>query len=136
MPLVQAKIQQHFGKPARKGVHPDECVALGAALLADSLDNIDAVTLLDAVSMPIGYALPSGRFKQIIEKNARIPLVKSFRLPGPKEVGAPFIEMEIFQGEQEMVVDNEYLGTLKVPSAAAGRKIDFRLTEECLLQVV
>jgi molecular chaperone DnaK len=136
MPLVQAKIQQHFGKPARKGVHPDECVALGAALLADSLDNIDAVTLLDAVSMPIGYALPSGRFKQIIEKNARIPLVKSFRLPPPKDPGAPFIEMEIFQGEQEMVADNEYLGTLKVPADAQGRKIDFRLTEECLLQVV
>ena len=55
MPLVQQKIQQHFGKPPRKGVHPDECVALGAALLADSLGSIDAVTLIDALSMPIGY---------------------------------------------------------------------------------
>ena len=61
MPLVQQKIQEHFGKPPRKGVHPDECVALGAALLADSLGSIDAVTLLDALSMPIGYALPNGR---------------------------------------------------------------------------
>jgi len=135
MPLVQQKIQQHFGKPARKGVHPDECVALGAALLGDSLESIDAVTLLDALSMPIGFALPSGRFKTIIEKNSRIPLVKSFRLPSPKEPGAEFIEVDIFQGDSELVVDNEYLGTLRVPASAAGKKIDFRLTEECLLRV-
>ena len=58
MPLVQQKIQEHFGKPPRKGVHPDECVALGAALLGDSLDAIDSVTLVDVLSMPIGIATP------------------------------------------------------------------------------
>ncbi|MCK8499466.1 MULTISPECIES: Hsp70 family protein [Myxococcus] len=135
MPLVQQKIQAHFGKPPRKGVHPDECVALGAALLGDSLGSIDAVTLLDAVSMPIGYALPNGRVKRIIEKNSLIPMVKSFRLPPPKEPGSAYIELDIFQGDSDLMVDNEYLGTVRVPSAAAGRKIDFRLTEECLLQV-
>ncbi|MGZ6141527.1 MAG: Hsp70 family protein, partial [Myxococcaceae bacterium] len=57
MPLVQQEIARHFGKPPRKGVHPDESVALGAALLAESLGNIDAVTLLDALSMPIGFAM-------------------------------------------------------------------------------
>ncbi|QSQ15299.1 Hsp70 family protein [Myxococcus landrumensis] len=135
MPLVQQKIQAHFGKPPRKGVHPDECVALGAALLGDSLGSIDAVTLLDAVSMPIGYALPNGRVKRIIEKNSLIPMVKSFRLPPPKEPSSPYIELDIFQGDSDLMVDNEYLGTVRVSSAAAGRKIDFRLTEECLLQV-
>ena len=136
MPLVQQRIQEHFGKPPRKGVHPDECVALGAALLADSLGSIDAVTLLDAVSMPIGYALPNGRVRRVIEKNSLIPLVKSFRLPPPKDPGAPFIEMDIFQGDSDLMVDNEFLGTLKVPAESAGRKIDFRLNEECLLQVI
>ncbi|WP_342382003.1 Hsp70 family protein [Myxococcus stipitatus] len=135
MPLVQQKIQAHFGKPPRKGVHPDECVALGAALLGDSLGSIDAVTLLDAVSMPIGYALPNGRVKRIIEKNSLIPMVKSFRLPPPRESGSQYIELDIFQGDSDLMVDNEYLGTVRVSSAAAGRKIDFRLTEECLLQV-
>ncbi|MCE9671384.1 Hsp70 family protein [Myxococcus stipitatus] len=135
MPLVQQKIQAHFGKPPRKGVHPDECVALGAALLGDSLGSIDAVTLLDAVSMPIGYALPNGRVKRIIDKNSLIPMVKSFRLPPPRDPGSPFIELDIFQGDSDLMVDNEYLGTVRVPAAAAGRKIDFRLTEECLLQV-
>ncbi|NOK14380.1 Hsp70 family protein [Corallococcus exercitus] len=135
MPLVQQKIQAHFGKAPRKGVHPDECVALGAALLGDSLGSIDAVTLLDALSMPIGYAMPNGRVKRIIEKNSLIPMVKSFRLPPPQQPGSPFIELDIYQGDSDLMVDNEYLGTVRVPAAAAGRKIDFRLTEECLLQV-
>jgi molecular chaperone DnaK len=135
MPLVQQKIAQHFGKPPRKGVHPDEVVALGAALLGESLGSIDAVTLLDALSMPIGYALPNGRFRRIIDKNSTIPLVKSFRLPPPKEPTAAFIEMDIFQGDSEFIVDNEYLGSIKVPASSAGKKIDFRLNEECLLKV-
>jgi molecular chaperone DnaK len=136
MPLVQQKIQTHFGKPPRKGVHPDECVALGAALLADSLGSIDSVTLLDALSMPIGYGLPNGGVKRIIEKNSVIPLVKSFRLPSPKDAGSPHIELDIYQGDSDFLVDNEYLGTVRVPAALAGRKIDFKLTEECLLQVM
>jgi molecular chaperone DnaK len=136
MPLVQQRIQEHFGKAPRKGVHPDECVALGAALLADSLGTIDAVTLLDALSMPIGFALPSGRFRRIIDKNLTIPLVKSFRLPPPKDPGSELIELDIFQGNGELVIDNEYLGTVKVPAAMSGKKIDFKLDEECLLSVV
>jgi molecular chaperone DnaK len=136
MPLVQQKIQEHFGKSARKGVHPDECVALGSALLADSLGSIDAVTLLDALSMPIGYGLPNGRFRRVIERNSTIPLTKSFRLPTPAIAGSAFIEMDIFQGDSENVVDNEYLGSLKVPASLAGRKIDFQLNEECLLKII
>src|SRR5439155_1666567 len=58
MPLVQGKAHQFFGKPPRKGVHPDESVALGAALLAESMQEIDSVTLVDALSMPIGLAMP------------------------------------------------------------------------------
>jgi molecular chaperone DnaK len=135
MPLVQQKIQQHFGKPPRKGVHPDECVALGAALLADSLGAIDSVTLLDALSMPIGYALPNGRFRRVIEKNSTIPTTKSFRLPNAT-AGATTIDVDIFQGDSELIVDNEYLGTIRLPLTAAGKKVDFRLSEECLLKVL
>jgi molecular chaperone DnaK len=136
MPLVQQKIQEHFGKAPRKGVHPDECVALGAALLGDSLGTLDSVTLLDAVSMPIGYGLPNDRVKRIIDKNTLIPLVKSFRLPAPKDASSAHIELDIYQGDSDLIVDNEYLGTVRLPAAFAGRKIDFKLTEECLLQVM
>jgi molecular chaperone DnaK len=134
MPLVQAKIQEHFGKPARKGVHPDECVALGAALLGDSLDAIDSVTLVDVLSMPIGIATPQDRFRKILDKNTTIPSTKSFRLPPPKEPGQP-IEIDIFQGESDLIVDDEFLGSIRLPAAATGRRIDFKLDEECLLKV-
>jgi molecular chaperone DnaK len=134
MPLVQQKIQEHFGKPPRKGVHPDECVALGAALLGDSLDTIDSVTLVDVLSMPIGIATPTNHFRRVLEKNTTIPSQKSFRLPPPKEPGQP-IEIDIYQGESDLIVDNEFLGSIRLPAAATGRRIDFKLDEECLLKV-
>jgi molecular chaperone DnaK len=134
MPLVQQKILEHFGKPPRKGVHPDECVALGAALLADSLDQIDSVTLVDVLSMPIGIATPTNHFRRILDKNHTIPAAKSFRLPPPREPGQP-IEIDIYQGESDLIVDNEFLGSIRLPAAATGRRIDFKLDEECLLKV-
>jgi molecular chaperone DnaK len=134
MPLVQQKIQEHFGKPPRKGVHPDECVALGAALLGDSLDAIDSVTLVDVLSMPIGIATPTNHFRKILDKNQTIPSSKSFRLPPPREPGQP-IEIDIYQGNSDLIVDNEFLGSIRLPAAATGRRIDFKLDEECLLKV-
>src|SRR5512138_483261 len=134
MPLVQQKIQEHFGKPPRKGVHPDECVALGAALLGDSLDQIDSVTLVDVLSMPIGIATPQSRFRKILEKNNAIPCSRSFRLPPPREPGQP-IELDIYQGDADDIVDDEFLGSIRLPAAATGRRIEFKLDEECLLKV-
>jgi molecular chaperone DnaK len=134
MPLVQSKIQQHFGRPARKGVHPDECVALGAALLGDSLDQIDSVTLVDVLSMPIGIATPANHFRRVLEKNTTIPSSRSFRLPPPREPGQP-IEIDIYQGNSDLIVDNEFLGSIRLPAAATGRRIDFKLDEESLLKV-
>jgi len=134
MPLVQERIRDHFGRAPRKGVHPDECVALGAALLGDSLDSIDSVTLVDVLSMPIGIATPNDRFRKVLDKNQPIPSTKSFRLPPPREPGRP-IEIDIYQGESDQVGDNEFLGSLRLPAVATGRRIDFRLDEECLLRV-
>ena len=135
MQLVQEKIRQHLGKAPRKGVHPDECVALGAALLGDSLGEIDAVTLVDVLSMPIGIATPQDRFRRLLEKNSSIPCARSFRLPPPREPGQP-IELDIYQGDSDDVVDDEFLGSIRLPAAATGRRIDFKLDEECLLKVV
>ncbi len=131
-PLVQGKTHQHFGRPPRKGVHPDESVALGAALLAESMSEIDSVTLVDALSIPIGFAMPGGRFRKVIEKNTQIPVRRSFRLPPTK--GA-VMELDIFQGDSERIIDNEYLGTLRFPPEAAGQRVNFNLDEECLLHV-
>jgi len=133
MPLVQGKAHQFFGKAPRKGVHPDESVALGAALLAESMQEIDSVTLVDALSMPIGFAMPGGRFRKVIEKNTQIPSKSSFRLPPTK--GGRGLEVDIFQGDSDRIIDNEYLGTLKFPAEVAGQRVNFILDEECLLHV-
>jgi molecular chaperone DnaK len=109
-------------------------VALGAALLADSIGRIDAVTLVDVLSMPIGIATPTSRFRRVLEKNNSIPCSRSFRLPPPREPGEA-IALDIYQGDSDDVVDNEFLGSLRLPAAATGRRIDFRLDEECLLKV-
>src|SRR5712692_6312311 len=90
MPLVQGKAHQFFGKPPRKGVHPDESVALG-----------------DALSMPIGFAVPGGRFRKVIEKNTQIPSKSSFRLPPAKE--GKGLELDIFQDDADKIIDKEYL---------------------------
>ena len=133
MPLVQGKAHQFFGKPPRKGVHPDESVALGAALLAESMQEIDSVTLVDALSMPIGFAMPGGRFRKVIEKNTQIPSKNSFRLPPARD--GKGLELDIFQGDGDRIIDNEYLGTLKFPAEVAGQRVNFILDEECLLHV-
>jgi molecular chaperone DnaK len=134
MQLVQAKIRQHFGKLPRKGVHPDECVALGAAILGDSFGQLDAVTLVDVLSMPIGIATPQGRFRRVLEKNSAIPCARTFRLPPPHEPGQP-IALDIYQGDWDDVVEDEFLGSIRLPAAATGRRIDFKLDHECLLKV-
>src|SRR5947199_639253 len=133
MPLVQGKAHQFFGKPPRKGVHPDESVALGAALLAESMQEIDSVMLVDALSMPIGFAMPGGRFRKVIEKNTQIPAQRSFRLPQAKEGKMP--EIDVFQGDSDRIIDNEYLGTLHFPPEASGQRVSFNLDEECLLHI-
>src|SRR5947208_965559 len=69
MPLVQGKAHQFFGKPPGKGVHPDESVALGAALLAESMSEIDSVTLVDALSMHIGFAMRGRRCRKVFEND-------------------------------------------------------------------
>jgi molecular chaperone DnaK len=72
--------------------------------------------------------------RRVLEKNTTIPAVKSFRLPPPREPGQP-IEIDIYQGDSDLIVDNEFLGSIRLPAAATGRRIDFRLDEECLLKV-
>jgi molecular chaperone DnaK len=92
------------------------------------------VTLVDVLSMPIGIATPTSHFRRVLEKNTTIPSVKSFRLPPPREPGQP-IEIDIYQGDSDLIVDNEFLGSVRLPAAATGRRIDFRLDEESLLKV-
>src|SRR5205823_3915859 len=80
---------------------------------------------VDALSMPIGFAMPGGRFRKVIEKNTQIPAQRSFRLP-PVKAGQPF-ELDIFQGDSDRIIDNEYLGTLRFPPEVSGQRVNFNL---------
>ena len=141
MPLVVDTITRHFGKPPRKGIHPDECVALGAALLGDSLATIDAVTLLDTLSRPIGIADEQGLLKVVIDKNVRLPHKSVVQMPTRTDRQVA-LELEVFQAEAKTPIkDAEYLGTLVyggIPEAPAGEikvSIEFTLDAEGMLAI-
>jgi molecular chaperone DnaK len=141
MPLVVDAITAHFGKSPRKGIHPDECVALGAALLGDSLAKIDAVTLLDTLSVPIGVPDQDGKLQVLIDKNVRLPHQASVQIATSADNQAA-VEVDVFQGEANVPVKSaEYLGTLRVeeiPAAPAGEvnvQVQMSLDGEGLLTI-
>ena len=139
-PLVHRKVEQFFGRPASKGVHPDEAVAIGASLLAHSLGQVDGVVLIDVLPMAIGIGLPGGRFKPVLERNSPLPATKRYTIGTTRDQQTE-IEVTVFQGESERAPENEYLGTLKLaplPRAPRGTvkiEISFEVSGEALLKV-
>lgn len=140
MPLIQGKVHALTGKQPRKGVHPDEAVALGAAQLGWSRDKIDSVTLIDVVSLPIGVGLPGGRFKAVIDRNSKLPAVKEFTRATTRD-DQTSITVDVFQGEQERVDQNEFLGTAKLdglpplPKGQVSVRLHFRVDAQGFLTV-
>ncbi|MGA8891919.1 MAG: Hsp70 family protein [Anaeromyxobacteraceae bacterium] len=142
MPLVQRRIREFFGKAPSKGVHPDEAVAVGAALLAQSLDSAEGVVLIDVVPISIGVGLPGGggRVKRVIERNSPLPVRKEYQLATTKDDQRTF-DLWIFEGEGATVAECQYLGTIQLTGLPRGPRgsvriaVAFELGEECLLSV-
>ena len=142
MPLVRERIRQFFDKEPSKAVHPDEAVALGAAILAQSIESgdIQGVVLVDVLPMSIGVGLPGGRFKKIIERNTSLPHKKSMTIGTTKD-GQTTLDIVVFQGDADKAQDNEYLGTLAIPNLSPGPRgsvafeIVFSLSAESILTV-
>jgi molecular chaperone DnaK len=112
MPLVWRRIREEFGREPSHAVHPDEAVALGAALLADADQRIDSVVLLDALAMGIGVALPGGRMVPVLPRNIRLPARRSHELSAGDGQGP--IEVVLVQGDAPQVAECEYLGTVRI----------------------
>jgi molecular chaperone DnaK len=111
-PAVQKAVTEYFGKPPAKSVHPDEAVAVGAALYANSLetDVVDhKVQLLDVIPMQIGIADASGNMHQIFARNAPVPNQKSIMFTTSID-NQEDLEMRIYQGEESVAKSNEMLG--------------------------
>ena len=139
-PRVHERITAFFGKTPSKGVHPDEAVALGAALLANSLELADGITLIDVLPMAIGVGLPGGRFKPVLERNTTLPATKRYTLSTSRD-DQPELELTVFQGDSDRVERNEYLGTLKLNGLPKGLRgsvqveVSFEVSSEGLLKV-
>lgn len=140
MPLIWRRIREVFGRDPHKGVHPDEAVAIGAALLAESVGRIDSVVLIDVLPMSIGLGLPGGAFLSVLQAGTSLPATKSYQISTFRNQQTK-LELMVFQGETDRLISNEYLGTLTVsgiPAAAKGAvrvELTFALDQECLLQV-
>src|SRR5207237_9151379 len=122
--LVRSKRGEYFGKEPSKAVHPDEAVALGAAVLANSMQSgdIGGMVLVDVLPMSIGVGLPGGRFKKVVERNTSLPHKKAYSI-WTSEDNQKTLEIPVFQGEADRAQQNEYLGTLVVPDIPSGSKV-------------
>ena len=111
MPMVQERLTSFFGKAPSKGVHPDEAVAIGAALYAHSLEDDTnlKLQLLDVIPMAIGLEKAGGEFHVVFPRNAAIPNAKQIRATTSFDEQTE-LAMRIFQGDHEQVSHNELLG--------------------------
>ena len=110
MPAVQAAVRRQFGKDPSKGVHPEEVVALGAALQADALLQPSAqVLLLDVTPQSLGVAIAGGYDRILIPKNTTVPTSTTETFHTSRD-GQTTVKIMVLQGESELAHENELLG--------------------------
>jgi molecular chaperone DnaK len=134
MPVVQERLTKFFGKPPSKGVHPDEAVAIGAALYGWSLqDNSDLkLQLLDVIPMSIGLEQAGGTMHVVFPRNAPIPNARAISATSSVD-GQTELVVRIFQGDHEATAGNELLGEFTFSGVSAGQAGQARL--EILFEV-
>jgi molecular chaperone DnaK len=111
MPAIQDRLTQFFGKSPSKAVHPDEAVAIGAALYAWSLQETSdlKVTLLDVIPMAIGIEAAGGAMHVVFPRNAPIPNARSIAATNSMS-GQTELVVRIYQGDEPQARSNELLG--------------------------
>lgn len=110
MPRIQAAVKEYFGRDPAKSVHPDEAVAVGAAIQGAALvEKSEDVLLLDVTPHSLGIMVHGGGFEKIIEANTTIPTneTKEFTTIRPNQTS---IKIVVAQGESSRAEENELLG--------------------------
>ena len=123
MPKIIETVKGFFGKEPNKGVNPDECVALGAAIQGAVLaGDVKDVLLLDVTPLSLGIETLGGVSTKLIERNTTIPTRKSQTF-STAEDNQTAVTIRVLQGEREMAADNKLLGNFDlvgIPPAPRG----------------
>ena len=118
IPAVQEAVKKLIGKDPFKGINPDECVALGAAIQGGVLGgDVKGILLLDVTPLSLGIETFGGVSTKIIERNTTIPTKKS-QIFSTAADNQPSVEVNVLQGEREMARDNKSLGIFHLDGIA------------------
>ena len=122
IPAVQDMVKKLTGKEGFKGINPDECVAIGAALQGGVLvGDVKGLLLLDVTPLSLGIETMGGVMTKLIERNTTIPVKKSqiFTTAADNQTS---VEVHVLQGEREMAQYNKTLGRFNLDGIAPARR--------------
>lgn len=119
IPAVQDAVKGLTGKEGFKGINPDECVAVGAAIQAGVLGgDVKGLLLLDVTPLSLGIETMGGVFTRLIDRNTTIPTKKS-QIFSTAADGQTSVEVHVLQGEREMAAYNKTLGKFQLTGIAS-----------------
>ena len=122
IPAVQEMVKKLTGKEGFKGINPDECVAMGAALQAGVLTgDVKGLLLLDVTPLSLGIETMGGVCTKLIDRNTTIPVKKS-QIFSTAADNQPSVEVHVLQGEREMAAGNKTLGRFQLDGIAPARR--------------
>ena len=122
IPAVQEAVKSFIGKEPFKGINPDECVAIGAALQAGVLGgDVKGLLLLDVTPLSLGIETLGGVCTKIIDRNTTIPTKKS-QIFSTAADNQPSVQVHVLQGEREFAKDNKTLGMFTLDGIMPARR--------------